>query len=165
PVPPQPQPAQEIPRLTAFFQTKYAAAYRCPPISPSPALLRALAAHTWPGNIRELENMVQRCVVLQDEALVLADLARLRGGPELAPPASVAPVVAPPAAEAGAADACVSLHAVSRRAAVDAERAAIADALGRFRWNRRQASQYLDVSYKTLLTKIKECGLAPTEPR
>jgi DNA-binding NtrC family response regulator len=53
---------------------------------------------------------------------------------------------------------------LARRAALSAERDAIQQALDHFRWNRRKAAQQLGVSYKTLLNKMKECGIsAPTE--
>ena len=52
------------------------------------------------------------------------------------------------------------LHAVARAAALKAERQAILEALAQFRWNRRKVADYLDVSYKTLLPKMKECGIS-----
>jgi DNA-binding NtrC family response regulator len=56
------------------------------------------------------------------------------------------------------------LPELARRAALSAEREAIQQALDRFRWNRRKAAQLLGVSYKTLLNKMKECGItAPSE--
>jgi DNA-binding NtrC family response regulator len=60
---------------------------------------------------------------------------------------------APPAAPA-------SLAEVAKNASLKAERQAIADALHRVHWNRRKAAQQLGVSYKTLLNKIKECGIS-----
>jgi DNA-binding NtrC family response regulator len=99
----------------------------------------------------------------------------------VAPPAPMAPVapatpVAPsapvsatatavadpePEEEAVAAPAeHVSLPELAREAAMRAERAAIQQALDRFRWNRRKAADYLGVSYKTLLNKMKECGIS-----
>ncbi len=53
----------------------------------------------------------------------------------------------------------VSLHELARAAAMDAEREAINLALTRFRWNRRKTAAHLKVSYKTLLNKMKECGI------
>ncbi|MGE0363965.1 MAG: sigma-54-dependent transcriptional regulator [Vicinamibacterales bacterium] len=61
--------------------------------------------------------------------------------------------VAPPASDG------VSLHDLARAAAMDAERDAINQALTRFRWNRRKTAAHLKVSYKTLLNKMKECGI------
>ena len=87
--------------------------------------------------------------------------------PEPAPPV---PVAAPPldttepvpeeVAEAAAAAGPVSLPELAREAAMRAERAAIQQALDRFRWNRRKAADFLGVSYKTLLNKMKECGIS-----
>jgi DNA-binding NtrC family response regulator len=45
-----------------------------------------------------------------------------------------------------------------------AERQAIVEALAIFRWNRRKVAEYLGVSYKTLLTKMKECGISEASP-
>jgi DNA-binding NtrC family response regulator len=58
-----------------------------------------------------------------------------------------------------------TLPELARVAAMTAERAAIQQALDRFRWNRRKAAETLGVSYKTLLNKMKECGItAPPSP-
>jgi DNA-binding NtrC family response regulator len=64
----------------------------------------------------------------------------------------------PPAAEEAAGPS--RLPELARRAALSAEREAIQQALDRFRWNRRKAAQLLGVSYKTLLNKMKECGIS-----
>jgi DNA-binding NtrC family response regulator len=53
-----------------------------------------------------------------------------------------------------------SLAAVAKAAAMKAERAAIEHTLRQVHWNRRKAAQILGVSYKTLLNKIKECGIS-----
>ena len=53
----------------------------------------------------------------------------------------------------------INLQTLARTAAMRAEREAIEQALVRFRWNRRKTAEYLSVSYKTLLNKIKECGI------
>ncbi|HXH06375.1 MAG TPA: helix-turn-helix domain-containing protein, partial [Vicinamibacterales bacterium] len=59
------------------------------------------------------------------------------------------------------ADGPVSLAEVARAAALRAERAAIERTLREVHWNRRKAAQRLGVSYKTLLNKIRDCGIAP----
>ncbi|MGE0041922.1 MAG: helix-turn-helix domain-containing protein, partial [Vicinamibacterales bacterium] len=122
-------------------------------------------SYPWPGNVRELENAMKRFVVLQDETMALADLQR-RPVPDGAPapagngpgaPAPAAP--APPPAATPLGDDPISLHALAKEAAMHAERDAIQQALDRFRWNRRKTAEFLGVSYKTLLNKIKECGI------
>ena len=58
-----------------------------------------------------------------------------------------------------------SLREIARRGARDAERTALAEVLKQVHWNRAEASRILKVSYKTLLTKIAECGLTPPPHR
>jgi DNA-binding NtrC family response regulator len=212
-IPPLRDRREEIPALVEFFLHKYAGVYRRPPVRPSRVLKEALVAYPWPGNIRELENMMKRFVVLQEESLVLGELVRLQQvAQQTPPPAAVAavpmgaaaPMVAaapaPLAAAAAAAAAAapvmpvapaaavaappiaapaavidpddqvvedrtveadgVDLQVLARNAAMKAEREAIDAALAKFRWNRRKAAAYLKVSYKTLLNKMKECGIS-----
>ena len=202
-IPPLRERREEIQSLVEFFLAKYAAVYRRPSVRPSRGLLEALIAYPWPGNIRELENMMKRYVVLQEESLVLGELVRLQqaaqaaqqAAPVMAAPAQVpaamaagaVAVAAPPAPpmvaapplpmvmpapsvgvdpdddvvddKIGDADG-VDLQALARNAAMKAEREAIDQALAKFRWNRRKAAAYLKVSYKTLLNKMKECGIS-----
>jgi DNA-binding NtrC family response regulator len=179
-VPPLRERDDEILPLVEFFLMKYRARYGRPAARPSARLREALRAYDWPGNIRELENVIKRFVILQDEGMVLAELERPR--PRHETPAAVAERPVPAAvaiSEApGAADqapvssqpatasleptatTAESLTDVARRAAIVAERQAIELALDRFRWNRRRAAEQLGVSYKTLLNKMKECGIS-----
>jgi two-component system response regulator AtoC len=184
-VPPLRERRDEIAPLVEFFLIKYAARYGRTPVRPSARLRSALVGYSWPGNVRELENVLKRFVILQDEGMVLAELERPRSTdtPVTAPAAyapSPVPTQAPasyepahdtaapdaPAAEMGADGAAPDfskLPDLARRAALSAERAAIQQALDRFRWNRRKAAQLLGVSYKTLLNKMKECGISAPE--
>lgn len=188
-VPPLRERREEIWQLIEFFLLKFAAVYRRPAVRPSIVLQDALLSYEWPGNIRELENMMKRLVVLQDEALILAELGRLRHAraaveheqptanpayttapaPRPFAPAPVAPApaavaVAPPLVQAhpplASSGDGVNLQELARHAAMGAEKEAIQLALERFRWNRRKTAEYLQVSYKTLLNKMKECGIS-----
>jgi DNA-binding NtrC family response regulator len=79
------------------------------------------------------------------------------------PPAPVAPPPPPAAVASSEPDAppkSFRLPELARAAAITAEREAIQQALDRFRWNRRKTAQQLGVSYKTLLNKMKECGIS-----
>jgi two-component system response regulator AtoC len=162
----------EILPLVEFFLIKYAASYGRPVTRPSARMRDALLAYTWPGNVRELENVVKRFVILQDEALAIADLERARVEPLPAPSAAPAapPAAAPsvPAANDGSTSGrgsseATNLPALARQAALSAEREAIQQALESFRWNRRKAAKLLGVSYKTLLNKMKECGISGSD--
>ncbi len=162
-VPPLRQRREEIPALLDFFLRRYAERYGRPLLKPSAAVREALVAYDWPGNIRQLENMTKRFVILRDEA-VLMDLERERIRP--APSSPAAPTAAESqlnAPSAAAPEHHGRLPDLARAAALVAEREAIQQALDHFRWNRRKAAQRLGVSYKTLLSKMKECGIsAPT---
>ena len=189
-VPPLRERREEIPQLIEFFLLKFASVYRRPSMRPSLVLQESLLTYDWPGNIRELENMMKRLVVLQDETLILAELGRLRNARATAdaeppvvhaapaPPVPAArPAAPPPMAHYAAlpvrpepapvasvpvamgADG-VNLQELARTAAMGAEKEAIQHALERFRWNRRKTAEYLQVSYKTLLNKMKECGIS-----
>jgi two-component system, NtrC family, response regulator AtoC len=187
-VPPLRERRDEISQLADFFITKYSQRYNRPMRAISDELRQRFLEYDWPGNIRELENMIKRFVILQDEQLVLRELSKPRpAGPvsmtpapgttsgasdQLAPP----PFQSPPAAmprdvdvedeeedddeeESGARTDGRRLMDVAREAALNAERSIIADTLKQVHWNRRKAAQLLGVSYKTLLNKIKETGL------
>jgi two-component system response regulator AtoC len=178
-VPPLRDRREEIPALAEFFIRKFAGQYGRPLIKPSPVLYDALMSYAWPGNVRELENAMKRYVILRDETMLLAEIQRdRRVDPPVPPPAAPASAPAPVSAPAesnefpnGGHDAhgtngskAGRLPDLARAAAIIAEREAIQQALDRFHWNRRKASRLLGVSYKTLLNKMKECGIsAPVE--
>ena len=172
-VPPLRDRREEIPALLEFFLRKFAERYGRPLLRPSSALRDAISAYDWPGNVRELENTIKRFVILRDEGMIMADLRRERAA-ELtaAPAAATMPASMMPASPAPNGHASAPeprdgestaranrLPDLARAAAVTAEREAIQQALDKFRWNRRKAAQLLGVSYKTLLNKMKECGI------
>ncbi|HUF92253.1 MAG TPA: sigma-54 dependent transcriptional regulator [Candidatus Limnocylindria bacterium] len=125
----------------------------------SPESLRLLGEYAWPGNIRELENMMKRVVVLESEELLREELRSLMSEPELEPDGP------PPASTpAGALAGPVTLRELARRAALDAQRLAIRDVLERVHWNRAEAARVLNISYKALLYKMDQCGLGRKRP-
>jgi two-component system response regulator AtoC len=180
----------EIPTLTDFFVARYSRKYNRPARPISDELRQLFTVYEWPGNIRELENMIKRVVILQDEQLVVREIQRnmqrtaaavvaagvpvgavavagagtLPGGlPISGPPFGPVPDAEgddaadePEAPEEGGG----SLASVAKAASMKAERAAIEHTLRQVHWNRRKAAQILGVSYKTLLNKIKECGIS-----
>jgi len=188
-VPPLRERRGEILPLVEFFLVKYAARYGRRVTKPSPTLREALVNYAWPGNVRELENVIKRFVILDDEALLLEEITRPLATPltplgltEVAANGdgpfagavgagagdSVTPGLRPGAGAGSIASAATApppptLLEVARRAAQEAERDAIERALERFRWNRKRAAEHLGVSYKTLLNKMKECGISPAK--
>ncbi len=183
-VPPLRERRDELLQLTDFFIAKYSRRYNRPATPISDELRQLFLEYSWPGNVRELENMIKRLVILQDEYVVTREIQRSREqhlagpapafaaaamtavvGPAVAyaaPPTAPAP--APPAAAAAPVENAApaaprKLADVAREAAVNAERTVIEQTLRQVHWNRRKAAQLLGVSYKTLLNKIKECGI------
>jgi len=168
----------EILHLTEFFMDRYARRYNRPVRELSPELSQLFLTYEWPGNIRELENMMKRLVILQDEQLVIREIARAAkpvaayaaAGATATPDALGSVAVSDPDEFDGDEDVAVPDEAapatasrladVAKAAAMKAERAIIEDTLQQVRWNRRRAAEQLGVSYKTLLNKIKECGIS-----
>jgi DNA-binding NtrC family response regulator len=181
-VPPLRERRGEISHLTGFFMDRYARRYNRPVRQLSPDLQGLFQTYDWPGNIRELENMIKRIVILQDEQLVVREMSRApRQSPAYAAVAAadtrsvVATADEPDDFDPGAdqadqeeapevplltAPAGSRLADVAKQAALKAERTIIEDTLTQVHWNRRRAAEQLGVSYKTLLNKIKECGIS-----
>jgi DNA-binding NtrC family response regulator len=90
----------EIPTLTDSFVARYSRKYKRPAPRISPEMRKVFLEYDWPGNIRELENMIKRLVILQDEQLVFSEIQR--GVRRVVAPAAVAAAVAPAGVGVGA---------------------------------------------------------------
>ena len=128
--------------------------------SSRPRRMDVFMQYHWPGNVRELENMVRRMVVLGNEQAVLDEIA-LRGAPTAEAASRRARAARPRRARRGPREGrSVDLKAISRRAAQVAEKRVIERVLQQTRWNRKEAAERLQISYKALLYKMKENGLS-----
>jgi len=184
-VPPLRERRTEIQHLSGFFIDRYARRYNRPVRELSSELQQLFQTYEWPGNIRELENMIKRIVILQDEHLVIREMSKaprqmaayatagVGGGRHDVLPAPEADDAvsaddlpeaddseADPEVPVATAPAGSRLADVAKAAAIKAERTIIEDTLRQVQWNRRRAAEQLGVSYKTLLNKIKECRIS-----
>ena len=156
-VPPLRDRREEIAGLARGFVQRFNEQFQRE-VTLGPDSLRLLRDYPWPGNVRELENMMKRIVVLQNEGMLRQELA----GKTISPP-SAGPVMT--ATPSGGAVPLQTLKSIARQAALDAQREAIRDVLERVHWNRAEAARVLGISYKTLLYKIDQCGLARKRSR
>jgi two-component system response regulator AtoC len=142
-LPPLRDRKEDIPTLLEFFFQRHSNKLEKKTPELNSDFQELLNSHDWPGNIRELENVAKRIVAVGDPALALADLRSAR----LAVP--------------GNDDSwrVSSLKVASRAASRHTERELIQKALERTHWNRKRAAHDLQISYKSLLYKIKQTGL------
>jgi two-component system response regulator AtoC len=149
-IPPLRERREEIPIFVEYFLDKFGKKYNKVVRPLSPQMTKTFLDHHWPGNIRELENMIQRFVVLGDNELILNELT-----------SSIEKEPAKIIEEKNQYNdkAWLSLKEVHREAIIKAETEVIRRALELTNWNRKKAANVLNISYKTLLYKIKECGI------
>ncbi len=162
---------REIPELLDYFVQRYSKIYGKAVAPLDDATMAYLMEHDWPGNIRELENLCKRYVIVGGTTQILRDIAARHrtltdppAGDEVSSlniePVPVAPSIPEDDGGTGShvvgADGVPSLIQIGKRAAWAAERAAIEEMLRETRWNRREAARRLNVSYKALLNKIQD---------
>ena len=150
-VPPLRERKEEIPLFVEYFLKRFSEKYQKKVKWISESMMRSFMAHSWSGNIRELQNVIQRYLVLGNEEEIVSELG-LSGKKEKTPlegDGEEATFIARP----------LSLKKVQKDAARKAESEIILKALEMTHYNRKKAAQLLNISYKSLLYKIKECGL------
>ncbi len=133
---------EDIPLLLEYFLNKQSSASKKKVAPLSKKALQTLVDYHWPGNIRELEHVARNIVVFGDAQKVLNDLQTAR-------------IINQSSAYTGPG---ASLKVAARAASKETERELIVQALERTHWNRKRAAQELQISYKSLLYKIKQIG-------
>jgi two-component system, NtrC family, response regulator AtoC len=144
-IPPLRERREEIPLLAERFLDVFTKQYHRE-AALSSQVMASLMEYAWPGNIRELENVIRRFVLLGERAVLGAMLSASNDATN--------PVPVPQ-------NGIEALRDVARRGAQEAERKALTAVLDQVGWNRVAAARALKVSYKTLLNKIAECELTP----
>src|SRR5215470_10981153 len=143
-LPPLRDRAVDIPDLAAYFLEYHNRKYNCRAKPLSNELMGVLRKYHWPGNIRELENLIKRYVILGNEEVIASDLAPRETdffNAEI-------PL-----------DGQISLKKLTRQAVRELERKVILKVLQNHHWNRKQAARALSISYRALLYKIRDAGL------
>ncbi|HJR09689.1 MAG TPA: sigma-54 dependent transcriptional regulator [Pyrinomonadaceae bacterium] len=151
-IPPLRARGDDVALLARHFAAQFGKELRGREATLTDDAIAALRAHAWPGNVRELENAIER-------ACILADASQLDAR-DLSLPIARASDGAAEASDAFAAlDFSGSLAEATERAVRVIERRKIAEALSAHDGNKTRAAETLGVSYKTLLTKIKDYDL------
>ena len=143
-LPPLRERASDIPELVAYFLEYHNRKYNCRARALSNELMSELRKYHWPGNIRELENLIKRYVILGNEEVISSDLTPRDSNFFNAD----LPV-----------DGQISLKKLTRQAVRELERKVILKVLQNCHWNRKQAARALSISYRALLYKIRDAGL------
>jgi two-component system response regulator AtoC len=151
-LPPLRERKEAIRPLLDFFLGQHADVFGRPVPQVSTSTQAVLMEYSWPGNIRELENVARKMVLLGDEKLVVSDLA-VGASTEAAEKQAIR--------FSGLSNGR-SLKEAAREASRKAEREMILDSLGDTRWNRKRTARDLHISYKALLYKMKQLGLDGT---
>jgi transcriptional regulator with PAS, ATPase and Fis domain len=145
-MPPLRERRGDIEDLAAYFLDYYNRKYNCRARELSTDLKAAFQKYHWPGNIRELENLIKRYVILGNEDVITGDLVaseREYFNPDIN------------------FDGPISLKKLTRQATRELERKVILKVLQTHHWNRKQAARALSISYRALLYKIRDAGLPP----
>jgi transcriptional regulator with PAS, ATPase and Fis domain len=145
-IPPLRERKEDIPLLVEYFISKYCLEIKTSVKTISKEALDALMGYKWKGNVRELENAIERAVILCDGDVITPEHFVLDKH-------SVFDSAQAPRTEGG------TLESVAKEALRIAESKRIISALKETKGNKSRAAEILQVSYKTLLTKIKEYGL------
>lgn len=148
-MPPLRERLEDLPLMVDYFLRKYNDKHNCRTAPVSEATLKRMQEYHWPGNIRQLENLMKRYVVLGTEDAILSGLVRHES--------DLFKFVIPPGEQ-------VSLKDITRQAMRQVERKVILKVVEANGWNRKRAAKLLNISYRALLYKLKEVGV-PSERR
>lgn len=169
-LPPLRDRREDIPLLVNHFLQKYNAFYRREYERISPECMTTMVNYNWPGNVRQLENLIKQMVVRQDESVAFETIKSVMELQVTQPLVNQyanfqnsAPVATVATPEVSATDNGYSLKSRLAKTIEDEERKLIAEVLRRTNWNRRRAAEMLEISYRSLLYKIKDYRLNETK--
>jgi len=161
-IPPLRDRTSEIPRLIRQFAREYAAKYHKSIERIEDSLIRQLTVYPWPGNIRQLQHVIERAVIFSQHATLSPELLPADLFPQQAAPATQEDFVRSNASDASSSN-TTSAETPSPTAlgasVADTERTQIEQALQRNLQSRTRAARELGISRVTLYNKMKKLGL------
>jgi two-component system response regulator AtoC len=150
-LPPLRQRIEDVPFLIDYFLDLCSKAYRVDPKPLSREMTGMMQRFNWPGNIRQLENMIRSYVLLENEEVLAADMISVDAG-GITPEIDLANPI--------------SLKELTKAATHDLEREIILKVLRSNGWSRRKTAEWLNISYRSLLYKLQDSkmGVLPGRP-
>jgi two-component system response regulator AtoC len=146
-LPPLRRRADDIPQLVEYLIGHHSRVFRVNPMPLSRNVIRLMQRYEWPGNIRQLDNLIRSYALMGSEDALVAELV------EEERPASSA------AAEVDVSQP-ISLKVVTKQATHELERQIILKVLKANNWNRQKTAKWLKISYRSLLYKLNDVGTA-----
>jgi len=143
-LPPLRERIEDLPMLVNCFIETHSKAFHRIPRPLSRETMRLMRRYNWPGNIRQLENMIRGYILMGNEESLAAELA-----PPL--PSELIPSID--------LDNPVSLKEITRAATKELEREIILKVLRANEWNRQKTARWLNISYRSLLYKLQDSDL------
>ncbi|MEP6592669.1 MAG: helix-turn-helix domain-containing protein, partial [Acidobacteriota bacterium] len=150
-VPPLRERGTDISLLAHSFVDRFCRDLNKPRLTLSPAAIEQLQSYRWPGNVRELQNCIERAVILADGDSILPRHLNLSFVDQPLEPENVNPWAH--------VDLSGTLSDVTRRAVAGVEKLKIEEVMKEAEGNRGRAAELLQVSYKSLIAKLKEYRL------
>jgi two-component system, NtrC family, response regulator AtoC len=155
-IPPLRERKEEIPLLCDHFLRKHNRKYNSEMNAIDPRVMHSILEYDWPGNIRELENVIKRLVILGKEDMIIDELTnKIESRRKVEKPQSTSSIPESLSEDTST----LNLKSMSKSLTSSAEKEAILRALQQTQWNRKQAAVMLNVSYKTLLNKIRKLDI------
>jgi two-component system response regulator AtoC len=150
-LPPLRQRIADLPVLIDYFIEHYAKIFHQTPELLSKSAVRLMQNYSWPGNVRQLENLIRSYVLIGSEEALVAELM-----PEPPRGGIVTEIdINEP----------ISLKNITKQATHDLERQIILKVLQANSWNRQKTAKWLQISYRSLLYKLSEAGMPEVPPR
>jgi two-component system, NtrC family, response regulator AtoC len=146
-MPPLRRRVEDLPQLVEYLIGFHARVFRVNPAPLSRNVMRLMQRYDWPGNIRQLDNLIRSYVLMGSEDSLVAELVE----EERPSTRAVADVdVSQP----------ISLKIVTKKATHELERQIILKVLKAHNWNRQKTAKWLKISYRSLLYKLNDVGVA-----
>ena len=154
-IPPLRERARDIITLARYFIDRFCRELNKPPLALSPSAEQDLLAYPWPGNVRELQNCIERAAILTEGDTIHSRHLNL---------SFRTPAVEEDVSPWSQIDLSGTLAEASRRVIGEVERRKIEQALKEAAGNRNRAAEMLQISYKMLVSKLRDYGLDAPSP-